>query len=106
MFPLPLPLPSSSLDQTLQRGCLEALHKLSLQYPPLSLPEEWGCAHYPCTILATVQPLLESSRLTWGIQGEQHQATTPDSWAHLLLLLSSIPPSALPPPQPTTSCWS
>lgn len=60
---------SSSVDPNLQRGCLEALHCLSLHYPPPSLPHLWGCVQSTCTLLAILQELLNCSRLAWGIQG-------------------------------------
>ena len=60
---------SSSTDLTLQNGCLEALHVLSIHYPPASLPAQWGCLNPPFTIMEIVFQLMESSRLAWGIQG-------------------------------------
>lgn len=57
------------MDLVLQKGCLEALHMLSIHYPPASLADQWGCNSQPCTIIKILLQLLESSRLAWGVQG-------------------------------------
>lgn len=53
----------------IQRGCLEALHVLSIHYPPASLPYQWGCSKQPSSVVRILHDLLESSRLGWGVQG-------------------------------------
>lgn len=53
----------------IQRGCLEALHVLSIHYPPASLPSQWGCSKQPSSIVRILHELLETSRLGWGVQG-------------------------------------
>ena len=62
---------SCSLDQTLQKGCLEALHALVVHYPPATLPSAWGCDALPtpCTALQLSLSLLTGSKLSWSIQG-------------------------------------
>lgn len=64
---------SSSLDQTLQKGCLEALHSLVSHYPPATLPWAWGCegarGKRTCTALQLSLSLLTGSKLGWSIQG-------------------------------------
>ena len=65
---------SSSLDQTLQKGCLEALHALVAHYPPAALPWAWGCeggrgGGGTCTTLQLSLSLLTGSKLGWSIQG-------------------------------------
>lgn len=52
-----------------QRGSLEALHLLSIHYPPASLPTQWGCSQQPYTIVEILLDLLESSQLGWSVQG-------------------------------------
>lgn len=60
---------SSTVNRTLQKGCLEALHLLCQHYPPPSMPGVWGCLEKPYSILSVLLQLLTSSRVVWGIQG-------------------------------------
>lgn len=64
---------SCSVDQTLQKGCLEALHTLLVHYPPATMPAVWGCVATPtaapCTALQLSLSLLTGSKLGWSIQG-------------------------------------
>ena len=89
LIPLHPIWPSSSVDPNLQRGCLEALHCLSLHYPPPSLPHLWGCVQSTCTLLAILQEVLNCSRLAWGIQGTHS--------CHVPFLVSN--------PRSTTEAW-
>lgn len=58
----------------LQKGCLEALHSLSMHYPPASLPDQWECSKHPFTVVEVLLELLQSSRLAWGVQGAYNGA--------------------------------
>ena len=62
--------PSSSEKPLFQRGCLEALHLLSLRFPPSALPEQWGCLNDPFTHIEMMNQLLKSSRLAWMVQSK------------------------------------
>ena len=61
---------SSSANLNLQLGCLEALHLLSVRYPPASVPAEWDCVQPPFSLIEVLSELLKSSRLAWGVQGQ------------------------------------
>lgn len=63
-------LSSSSERPLFQRGCLEALHLLSISFPPTALPEQWGCLNSPFTMIELMNQLLKSSRLAWIVQSK------------------------------------